>query len=375
MSPRSAVPPLFHGGVLASLLLLAACGPDRQDTLSPADGPAIQAGVGAQATVSTFATGLNFPRGLRFGQDGYLYVGEAGTGGTGGSTIGRCDQVIPPVGPYNSGFTARIVKIDPQGVVTPVVTGLPSSTAAIGDVQGIGDVEWENHTLYALSNAGCSKGFKEDVAAVIKVGANGSWTRVANLSRFQKNNPVLNSEEEDFEPDGTWYSMIKYKGNLVAIEPNHGELDHINLKTGVVTRIADISASQGHIVPTAMIFDGQNFLVGNLNTFPIVPGSSKIMKITPGGQVSDYLTGFTTILGLAMDKKGRLYVLESSTAPGFPTPGTGDIVRVSPKGHREVIASGLFFPTGMTMGPDGNLYVSSNGYGPPGGDILKVTLP
>ncbi len=40
-------------------------------------------------------------------------------------------------------------------------------------------------------------------------------------------NPVANPEEDDFEPDGTWYSMTNVNGNLYAVEPNHGELDMI----------------------------------------------------------------------------------------------------------------------------------------------------
>jgi hypothetical protein len=50
------------------------------------------------ANVSVFATGLNNPRGLKFGPDGYLYVAEGGIGGTGTTT--GCEQVVPPVGPY-----------------------------------------------------------------------------------------------------------------------------------------------------------------------------------------------------------------------------------------------------------------------------------
>ena len=53
---------------------------------------------------------------------------------------------------------------------------------------------------------------------------------------------------------------------------------------------ADISASQGHIVPTAIAYRG-NFYVGNLNTFPVVPGSSKIYKITPSGNISVFAEG------------------------------------------------------------------------------------
>jgi hypothetical protein len=37
------------------------------------------------------------------------------------------------------------------------------------------------------------------------------------------------------------------------------------------------------------------------------------------------------ILGLAFDRKGRLYVLENTTGNPFPTPKTGKILRVDGK--------------------------------------------
>jgi len=119
--------------------------------------------------------------------------------------------------------------------------------------------------------------------AIIRMNTNGTWSLIADLSAFQKANPVENPEPDDFEPDGTWYSMVEVRGDLYAVEPNHGELDKITPE-GEVSRIVDISASQGHIVPTSVAYHG-NFYVGNLNTFPIDEGSSKIYKITPSGQI------------------------------------------------------------------------------------------
>jgi hypothetical protein len=337
----------------------------------------------APTNVSVFATGLNNPRGLKFGPDGNLYVAEGGIGGA-NSTEGCCEQVVPPVGPYTGSATgSRISKIDPDGIRTTVVDNLPSSqtSAALGNlISGATDVAFIGNTLYILlAGAGCSHGVPqvpELPNGVLRVNADGTTDLIANLSAFQMAFPVAHPEPDDFEPDGSWYSMIEVGGNLYALEPNHGELDKITPE-GQISRVSDISASQGHIVPAAMTYRG-NFYVGNLNTFPVVPGSSNIYKITPSGEVSVFAEGLTAVLGVAFDTRGRMYVLETTTVAGDPAPFTGKVLRIDRLGHQTEIASGLFFPTGMTFGPDGALYVSNVGFGPPPvglGEVLRITVP
>jgi hypothetical protein len=293
--------------------------------------------------------------------------------------VGQCEQVVAPVGPYTGGYTARISKISPAGRRTTVVDGLPSSqtSPATGSlVSGVADVAFIGHKLYALlSGAGCSHGIPDVPNAVIRVHRDGSWRVVANLSRFLKNHPVANPEADDFEPDGTWWNMQAVDGHLFAVEPNHGELDRIDPFTHRVRRVVDVSASQGHIVPTALAVRHGRFYLGNLGTFPVVPGTQKVLKLTRSGQLRVAADGLTTVLGLVF-RHGSLYVLETSTVAGDPTPGTGAVVRVSPSGQQTTVVSGLTFPTGLTVGPDGALYVSVFGFGfPPGaGQILRIDL-
>lgn len=331
------------------------------------------------ANVSVYATGFNNPRGLKWGPDGHLYVAEGGPGGH-TSTIGQCDQV-PDAGPYTGSPTGgRISKIV-NGTRVTVTDQFPSSQTQPGLgslVSGVADIAFIGNTLYAITaGSGCSHGVPNTVNGVFRVSSNGQITMVANLSAFQMAHPVANPDPGDFEPDGTWYSMIAVRGSLYAVEPNHGELDKITT-SGEISRVADISASQGHIVPTAVDFHG-NFYVGNLNTFPIQSGSSKILKINPGGYVQRVASGLTTVLGVAFDGRDRMYVLENTDGRPFPTPGYGDIVRIDPSGKKTVVVDGLALPTAMIFGPDGALYVSNLGFGPPPslpngpGMVLRIT--
>jgi len=335
----------------------------------------------SDASPEIIASGLNNPRGLKFGPDGYLYVAEGGTGGT-TSTVGTtCEQVPAPVGPYSGGPSGRILKITAPGHVKTVVDGLPSGKSSLpsGDTLGVADVAFVGDQLFALlAGGGCSHGNPETPNGIIQVDAqHGTWSYVADLSAFQHANPIANPGPslDDWEPDGTWYSMLPVGRDIYALEPNHQEIDRISLATGKIVRVADVSASSALWVgPTAITRHG-NFFFGNLAPFPIAPGSANVFKLTPSGNFKVWESGFTTVVGLAFDRHDRLYVLELSALAGFPTPGFGKVVRVSPSGRRKDIVTGLIVPTAMTIGPEGALYISNFGAAGPGaGQIIRVDI-
>jgi hypothetical protein len=341
--------------------------------------------------VTVVASGLENPRGVKFGPDGRLYVAEGGLGGTTATTGDQCTQVPPPVGPYTGGLNARISRINVHsGQRATVVDGLPSSTtsAAAGSfVSGVADVAFLGNRLYALeAGAGCSHGLANTVNAVLRVDPEKHQvTQVADLSTFLKLHPVLNPDPADFGPDGNWYSLVSAEGLLYAVEPNHQEVDTVS-PDGHISRVIDISATypgatnwQG---PTGMVRNGDNFYLVNLNPFaPGSDGHASLWKLTDDGHLTHITSGLTAGLGVAVHD-GQVYALEAFTgffapAPVPPVSESGMVVRLNRQGSWDPVVTGLSFPTAMTFGADGNLYISNKGFGQPtntAGEILRVHL-
>ena len=321
--------------------------------------------------VTPIATNLDNPRGLKFGPDGSLYVAVGGTGGTQMDPV--CDALQPgPPGPYSGGFDSGIVRIAPNGDMTEVVSGQPSTQNQPGFVSGVADVAFIGTTLYGLiGGGGCTHGLSGTYNGIFRVDGNAT-DKVADLGAYSLNDGV--PHPPDYEAEGTWYSMVAVRGDFYAVEPNHGEIVRVS-QDGTVTRVTGLTAKYGHIVPTAIAYDG-NFYVGTLGTFD-TDFAAKVIKVTPSGQTSVIVDGLKSITGLVVDR-GSIYILEN--AGGFVAPCTGTILRASRSGRidPEPVATGLTFATAMTLGPDGNLYVSDFGYffggGAGLGEVVRVDL-
>ena len=369
----------FLSAALAALALVA-CENKRPTEISGGS-EAEAARAAAPSTPTVIASGLEFPRGFTFGRDGAIYLAEAGTPeGNTKSTVGQCEQTPPPVGPWKGGYTGRVSRITMSGARTMVLDRLPSAINGLGDVDGVADVAFADKKMYVLIAAGCGRGLTEFPSSVIRVKENGKWKREVNLSAWIRHHPVAHPEEDDFEPDGDWYSMASDGNLLFLVEANQGNLVAVRPDGKKIRRVADVSATEnGHVVPTGLAIARHDLLVGELTPFPAVVGAANVIRYDRSGHVEGRMGGFTAILGVAHDWLGNTYVLEAFTCGArpscFPSPGSGDVVRVKRDGTRDIVAAGLSFPTTVRLGPDGALYVSNFGFGPPhSGQILRFTL-
>lgn len=352
----------------------------------------------AAADVRVVVSGLNDPRGLAFGPHGDLYIAEAGSGGATVSTAGGCDQVQPPVGPYRGGASGRVMKLAPNGALTVVASGLPSAEASPaigGDKLGVADVAFVDDKLVALeAGAGCSHGHALANNGILRL-RRGGISLVADLSAWLLAHPGAKGAEQprnaDYEPDGTWFSMLVQDDKIYTVEPNHGLLVSVDAdddrdgdrRRGRVRLVRDLFATFGDHTYTALAADRGDIYVGTLGQIvfgpagPPVPDFANsfeagIYKLPRHGAPVQVASGLHAVLGVAFDARHRMYALQS---PIF-IPGTGSLVRVLPGGQTETIVSGLIFPSSLRLGPDHALYLSECAYhcAPGEGRVLRVGI-
>jgi sugar lactone lactonase YvrE len=319
--------------------------------------------------------GLLSPRGMKIGPDGMIYVAEAGTGGT-------IEGESPDAGV--TGLTGRISKVDPAtGVRTTVADGLPSNGGGEGDNVGPADVAFIGSQLYYVqTHGGAFYGVPDVPTGLYKVNSDGTTTLVANIGKFNIDNPVddiTTGGQQDIEVGGNPYSMTVRDGKFLVVDGNQNQVMQISTD-GTITRLAQF---HGHPVTTGIASQSSGPLyVTSLGQFPFSASDGDVWQVGyPSGNVTKIASGFSSMTDVEYGPGGQLYALnfgDAASDPNAPAPwdfGSGKVFKLdAATGTLTPIVTGFSFTTSIIFSGD-TAYVANNGVTIPGlndGEIWKI---
>jgi len=251
-------------------------------------------------TQSTYATGLDNPRGLAFDSIGNLFA----------TTAHNADDID----------LGKVLKFNPRNHVNTV------GSAA--------------HFFF--------EGLAIDIAGNAYVMANDdrSPTGASTIFKF-----TLNGDRIVFGsiPGQGWGLAFDSTGNLYAAEGgiNFGGERAIYkfAPDGTRTVFAGPSEFAEGEYPIGLAFDSSSGnLYVSIETFTD-PEADSIVYFTPMGVKSTFATRLTTPRGLAFDSSRNLFVAEANAIPD------GDILKFTPGGVRSTFATGFGRPEFLTFGP------------------------
>jgi hypothetical protein len=356
---------------------------------------AIAAAPGAQAHApkasdwEVVASGLDNPRGIALGDDGDLWITEAGRGGDAPCFPG------PEGGDVCFGNSGAFTLVH-DGVQERVVTGLPN-TADKGtgnSAVGASDIIVSGRHVFGLIGGGGNPTDRASVAPaadlagwLVKINPwKGSVWPLADLVQYEADN---NPDKGDIDSDAFGLAQ-RHRGFVVADAAGNDVLGvsfhHKRISTLAVFPDVMVDAPPDPMtppgaqipmqaVPTSVAVrpHDKSIYVGQLTGFPFPPGAANVWRIKRDGTREVFASGFTNITDIAWGPDGSLYVVEIAANGLLSDDHTGAIVRVWPDGKQTVVASeGLTNPTAIAIDEDGTVYVTNHGASAGIGEVLNI---
>src|SRR6184192_1669194 len=350
--------------------------------------PAPAAGAGGP-TPAFVAGGFDSPRGVEFFQ-GTLVVGEAGHGGK------NCFGTQPMI---CFGRTSQISWVNrASGTHTPLVDHLFSAAEFFapgeGEALGVDGISARDDNLMAIlgvfpqafSNYQCAAGdsecqadlaaAKQHAGALLSVGGNGSWRKVAGVGAFDYDFTAnIPNQEHDANP----YGVLAVNGGTYVADAGSNTLNfvsnggHIKILHYFPYRQAVFPSDE---VPTCIAKVGNSLWLATL--------AGHLYRVHNKSATLINNSDIKHVTGCAADRNENVYFVNMWTSEGPPSPFTGNIVKLDTEdGTSSVIAAGLNFPNMDVVGPDGSLYFSADsicpaegiaGFCPEGGTVWKLAL-
>jgi sugar lactone lactonase YvrE len=268
-----------------------------------------------------------------------------------------------------------------NGTKQTVVDALPSMTDVFGASYGPTDVAFVGNTLYVLIEmGGCSHALPDELhlPAILRVNADGSTTRIADLGAWHRANPPhflkdTDPATTDQEPGGVFHSMIADGGYLYVVETNRGFLLRVDPTSGAIVKLYDMSEDNQEHNPIVMTRQGGRFYVG---TFGEDGGPAELYAFNPAFKHHELpFRSLHPLVGLAWHDRW-LYGVEIFPHEDPWTTDNANLVAFDPKtGERRVVLEKFAsLPNGLITGPDGALYTSNWGisYTPGDGGVLRI---
>lgn len=325
---------------------------------------------------TTVATGFSGPQGVFVAADGSVWVADGGI--PGGATM-----PIKGGNPVALGNNARIVRVATDGAQS-VQANLPTiAWPSAEDNTGASRITVLNGQVYATSsswNEAFDSARLANMAAVVRV-SGGVATEIANTWDLENGqNPAAG--EKDTHPYGLTAGP---DGNLYVADAGGNDLLRVNPTTGQISLVAvfapfpnnsGVGPPVSDPVPTGVVANSDGtFYVSMLRGFPFTPGTTKVVKVSANGVVSDYADGLTSLTDLRRGPDGNLYAIQFAVfGQQGPTPNSGALVRIKPGFGSETVINNLSFPTSVAFNSAGDAFITINGVGAPEtGSVVKYT--
>ncbi len=281
----------------------------------------------------------------------------------------------------------------------------------LAPLPGIADVA----PVDAVTQLAITGGGPDPAAAKLYRVVRGTATQVADLGAFE-----TSTNPDRAEINSSPVDVVALPGGAALVADAGGNSLLIVSRTGVVDWVATLpdetvstdnlkllfncpagppnicgqpptAAASPGVTSVAIGPDGA-YYVGELKGFPAPAGASRVWRIEPDARharcgvspdCSVVADGFTSIVDLAFDSSGKLYVLELDEASWFavevtgnPIGGTINICEVSADTNLyddcRALASGLPSPLAITIDQTGRVHYLNNALQPGGAEVVIV---